>query len=57
MSEPEIRCHRCGERMILYVVGDDYCRACKREVQAREEQDAKRVDRFPAKDLTGGEAA
>jgi ribosomal protein L37E len=49
--EREIRCHRCGERMTLYVVGDDYCRECKREVQAREDQDAKRIMRFPAKDL------
>jgi hypothetical protein len=37
--------------MTLYVVGDDYCRECKREVQAREDQDAKRIMRFPAKDL------
>jgi ribosomal protein L37E len=52
MLEREIRCHRCGERMTLYVVGDDYCRACKREVSVREAQDARRnTVKFQPKDL------
>ena len=40
--------------MTLYVVGDDHCETCKREMRVREEQDARRrVVRFPiAKDLT-----
>jgi hypothetical protein len=60
-----MKCHRCGESMTLFVVGDDYCPACKREMQAREQADARRVQfrvlpRFSrAKDLTpyGGSAA
>lgn len=48
--------------MTLYVVGDDYCAKCKAENRAREQADAKRVDRFAryrvSKDLTpyGGAA-
>ena len=36
------RCRRCGDPMTLYVVGDRYCLTCKREVAARERQDARR---------------
>lgn len=57
-----MKCHRCGEPMTLFVVGDDYCTACKREMRVREEQDARKVIRFDrfrvAKDLSpyGGAA-
>ena len=57
-----MKCHRCGESMTLYVVGDDYCPTCKREMRVREEQDARKVVRFDrfrvAKDLSpfGGAA-
>ena len=48
--------------MTLFVVGDDYCPPCKREIRVREQQDAQRVVRFDrfrvSKDLTpyGGAA-
>jgi hypothetical protein len=47
-------CKRCGDPMVLYVVGDRYCRPCKREVAERERADAaRRIVRFPRpKDLT-----
>lgn len=53
------RCHRCRETITLYIVGDDYCQQCKREIATRERQDAARkVVRFRAKDLSpwGGAA-
>lgn len=40
-----MRCHRCGIPMTLYVVGDDYCFQCKREVAKREAQDRQRTAR------------
>lgn len=50
------RCHRCGDPMTLYVIGDDYCAKCKRETRIREESDARRAKaraRFSVvKDLT-----
>ena len=55
-----MKCHRCGVELTLTIAGDDYCRRCKAEVKAREEQDAKRVlrsSRFrTAKDLSGSAA-
>lgn len=57
-----MKCHRCGQPMTLYVVGDDYCRLCKAEMRQRAEQDARRISRFDrfrvSKDLTpfGGAA-
>ena len=58
-NQPETRCHRCGEVMTLYIVGDDYCRTCKREIRARQELDARRpAPRFAlAKDVTPRDAA
>lgn len=53
----EVHCHRCHERMTLYLVGDDYCRPCKREIAERDAADARRVVRFRAKDLTPRDAA
>lgn len=51
-DQSDTRCHRCGARMTLYVVGDDYCRPCKAEMRDREAADARRVARYPfAKDL------
>ena len=51
-----MKCHRCGESMTLFVIGDDYCPACKREIRVRDEQEARKVVRFDrfrvAKDLT-----
>ena len=49
-----MKCHRCGETITLYVVGEDYCRPCVRDLARLAQQDAKRrVDRFArAKDLT-----
>lgn len=32
------RCHRCLEPMTLFVVGDDYCRQCARELAAKARQ-------------------
>jgi hypothetical protein len=55
-----VKCHRCNEPMTLYVVGDDYCKTCVRELSARAESDrrrseatrrfrfAKELDRSPA---------
>lgn len=37
-----MRCLRCGDPIVLYVVGDRYCLPCKRDVTFREEQDARR---------------
>lgn len=51
------RCHRCLEPMTLFVVGDDYCAKCRRDIKVREAQDARRADRFAryrvSKDTTG----
>ena len=39
--------------MTLYVVGEEYCRLCKREVRELDEARlARRLRRFVAKDLT-----
>lgn len=52
MNEPT-RCRRCGMDMTLYVVGEEYCRLCKREVRELDEARlARRLRRFVAKDLT-----
>lgn len=40
-----MKCHRCGDRLTLRVVGDDYCAPCKVEIRRREEQDARRTAR------------
>jgi hypothetical protein len=40
-----MKCHRCGDRLTLRVVGDDYCAPCKVEIRQREEQDARRTAR------------
>lgn len=37
-----MKCHRCGESMTLFVVGDDYCPTCKRELAVIAEQEARR---------------
>ena len=37
-----MRCHRCNEPMTLYVVGEDYCKPCVRELAVRAQSDAKR---------------
>jgi hypothetical protein len=53
-----MRCHRCNDPMTLYVIGDDYCPPCKREIKVRDEADARRarfaiVPRYSiAKDMT-----
>lgn len=36
------RCHRCLEPMTLFVVGDDYCAACRRDMKVREDADRRR---------------
>lgn len=57
MHEP-VRCRRCGTSMVLYVIGEGYCRECRREIAAREAADAKRVARFPfPKELGPGRPA
>ena len=38
-----MRCHRCGDPMTLYVVGQDYCKPCLREVKTLDEQRARRA--------------
>jgi hypothetical protein len=58
-----MKCHRCHEPMTLFVVGDDYCPTCKREIREREDADARRAQfrvlpRFArGKDLTPYPAA
>lgn len=37
-----MRCHRCLEPMTIYVVGDDYCAACRRDIKVREDADRRR---------------
>lgn len=30
------KCRRCGDPMVMFVVGDDYCAPCRRDLKARE---------------------
>lgn len=55
-----MNCKRCGESRTLFVVGDRYCAACKRDVAAIERRSTLRVvegqprwrARLVAKDMT-----
>ena len=38
-----MKCIRCGDPMVLFVVGDRYCRTCVRELSARAESDERRA--------------
>jgi hypothetical protein len=39
-----MRCHRCNDPMTLYVIGDDYCKPCVRDLAARARSDAQRAE-------------
>lgn len=51
-----MKCKRCGDTMTLYVVGDRYCQACKREVARLEPKPQTDgpiwLRRLTAKDMT-----
>lgn len=50
-------CLHCGDPVIVYEVGQRYCRPCAQRVKWLEAQDARRADRFAryrvSKDTTG----
>lgn len=56
-----MKCHRCNEPMTLYVVGDDYCRLCVREMARLVKPEPKVIPlwmrNLRAKDMTPRPAA
>jgi hypothetical protein len=51
-----MRCKRCDDPLIVYVVDERYCAPCKRDIRQRDQVDARRMTaraRFGVvKDLT-----
>ena len=47
------KCPRCGDQFQVQTIAQVRCVPCGVEVARLLEADAKRKDRFPAKDLTG----